>query len=74
MNNLLILNYDFRHEMQLEKSISQSSHSSRFPHGALIKERSHQTVTDPADPMNNLFILNYDFRHEMQLEKSISHK
>ena len=54
MNNLLILNYDFRHEMQLEKSISQSSHSSRFLHGALIKERSHQTVTDPADPMNNL--------------------
>ena len=40
--------------MQLEKSISQSSHSSRFLHGALIKERSHQTVTDPTDPMNNL--------------------
>ena len=54
MNNLFILNYDFRHEMQLEKSISQSSHSSRFLHGALIKERSHQTVTDTADPMNNL--------------------
>ena len=40
--------------MQLEKSISQSSQSSKFLHGMLIKEQSQHATVNPADPMNNL--------------------
>ena len=40
--------------MQLEKSISQSSQSSKFLHGILINEKSHKVNINPADPMNNL--------------------
>ena len=49
-----MLIFYFRHEMQLEKSISQSSQSSKFLHGMLIKEQSQHATVNPADPMNNL--------------------
>ena len=54
----------FRHEMQLEKSISQSSQSSKFLHGMLIKEQSQHATVNPADPMNNL----------QDIMKTIAHK
>ena len=44
----------FRHEMQLEKSLSQTSQSSKFLHGVLIKEKAKIASVNQADPMNNL--------------------
>ena len=40
--------------MQLEKSLSQTSQSSKFLHGVLIKEKAKSPTVNQADPMNNL--------------------
>ena len=50
--------------MQLEKSISQSSQSSKFLHGVLIKEQSQHATLNSTDPMNNL----------QDIVKTITHK